>query len=84
MYDVHREVAHLPDPSTAVPAAESRTFANVVLVDRDGRILLQERDHRRSHGTWHVNQLLGAATDLTDADIDPPIYTRLTQQEERA
>jgi 8-oxo-dGTP pyrophosphatase MutT (NUDIX family) len=106
-----------------VPAPGSRTFANVVLVDRDGRILLQERDehpsidpekwglsgghvepgedfetaahreleeetgvrlapgslelfgefvvdHRDSHGTWDVNQVFAAATDLTDADID--------------
>jgi len=31
-----------------VPAPESRTFANVVLVDPDGRILLQERDEHPS------------------------------------
>lgn len=106
-----------------VPAPQSRTFANVVLVDTEGRILLQERDehpsidpnkwglsgghvepgedfetaayreleeetgvrlergvlepfgefvvdHRAAHGTWDVNQVFVALTDLTDADIE--------------
>ena len=106
-----------------VPGPGSRTFANVLLVDPEGRILLQERDehpsidpekwglsgghvepgedfetaahreleeetgvrlprgslvlfgefvvdHRDAHGTWDVNQVFVAATDLTDDDIE--------------